>query len=94
VAPAQVVRDWAAQQDYQDCATALEAGEISGWTLVVELGGFQAAVPELAAALSNSGDAVVIYQNVNAVASCHYAKNGMIVRAFDPLLPVSDLVIW
>jgi hypothetical protein len=36
------LRDWAAQQPYQNCASAVEAGELGGWTLVVELIGFQA----------------------------------------------------
>lgn len=87
VAPAQEVRDWAAQQDYQHYGTAVEAGEVGGWTLVVELNGYQATVPELLQALSANGEAVVIYQNVNALSSFQYAKNGTIVRAFDPLLP-------
>jgi hypothetical protein len=87
VAPARAVRDWAAQQDYQHYGTAVEAGEISGWTIIVELSGCQATVPGLLEELSQDGEAVVIFQNVNAVSSFQYAKNGTIVRAFDPLLP-------
>ena len=87
VAPASAVRDWAAQQDYQHYGTAVEAGEIGGWTVVVELNGYQATLPGLLEALSEGGEAVVIYQNVNGLASFQYAKNGAIVRAFDPLLP-------
>jgi hypothetical protein len=87
VASARAVRDWAAQQDYQHYGTAVEAGEISGWTIVVELNGYQATLPEVLEALPEGGEAVVIYQNVNGLASFQYAKNGTIVRAFDPLLP-------
>jgi hypothetical protein len=86
VASARTVREWADQQDYQNYGTAVEAGEISGWTLVVELNGYQATVPELLEQLSQDGEAVVIFQNVNALSSFQYAKNGTIVRAFDPLL--------
>jgi hypothetical protein len=83
-APARAVRDWAAQQNYQHYGTAIEAGEISGWTVVIELNGYQATLPELLEALSAGGEAVVIYQNVNGLASFQYAKDGTIVREFDP----------
>lgn len=33
VAPAREVRDWAAQQDYLHYGTAVEAGEMGGWTI-------------------------------------------------------------
>ena len=54
---------------------------------MVELNGYQATLPELLRALSEGGEAVVTYQNVNAVSSFQYAKGGTIIRAFDPLLP-------
>jgi hypothetical protein len=84
---AQAVRDWAGRQDYQHYGTAVEAGDIGGWTLIVELNGYRATLPELLEALSQGGEAVVVYQNVNALTSFQYARNGTIVRAFDPLLP-------
>jgi hypothetical protein len=90
VAPAQVVRDWAEQQDYQNYGTAVEAGEIGGWTVVVEFNGYQATDRTLLEELSQDGEAVVIFRNVNAVSSFQYAKNGIIVREFDPLLPHMD----
>lgn len=87
MAPASAVRDWGAQQDYQHSWTDVEAGEISGWTVVLELNGYQATLPGLLEALSEGGEAVVIYQNVNGLASFQYSKKGTIARAFDPLLP-------
>ena len=45
VAPARAVREWADRQDHQSWGAAVEAGEIAGWTLVVELNGCQAAGP-------------------------------------------------
>lgn len=87
MAAARAVRDWAAQQDYQHYGTAVEAGEISGWTVIVELNGYQATLPVLLQALSEGGEAVVIYQNVNGLASFQYAKNGTIVRALTLFSP-------
>ena len=58
VGPARALRDWAAQQDYQHYGTAVEAGAISGWTVVIELNGYQATLPELLEALSGGGEAV------------------------------------
>lgn len=88
VGPAREIRDWADRQDdYQHYGSAVEAGETGGWTLVVELGGYRATDPELLRQLSRDGEAVVIFQNVNAHSSFQYAKNGTVVRDFDPLLP-------
>lgn len=87
VASARTIRDWVTQQDVDHYGTAIEAGEIGGWTIVIELNGYQATLPEQLEALSEGGEAVVIYRNINALSSFQYAKNGTIVRAFDPLLP-------
>ena len=87
VAPARAIRDWVTQQDYQHYGTAIEAGEVGGWTLVIELNGYQATLPDVLKTLSDGGEVVVIYRNINALSSFQYAKNGTIVRAFDPLLP-------
>lgn len=84
VASAREIRDWADRQDLSDYGTAIEAGEIGGWTLVVELGGYRAT--ELLGELTRNGEAVVIFQDVNAHSSFQYAKNGSVVRYFDPLL--------
>src|SRR4051812_13584097 len=50
VTPAEQARDWAQTQEYPDYGTSLEAGSLGDWTLVVEVGGYQAS--EQAAALS------------------------------------------
>lgn len=42
----------------------------------MELNGYQATLPELLTALSEGGEAVVIYRNVNAVSSFQHAKDG------------------
>lgn len=86
VAPAREIRDWAGQQGLPDYGTAVEAGEIGDWTLVVELGGYRPTDLELLRELSRDGEAVVIFPNVNALSSFQYANNGTVVREFDPLL--------
>lgn len=90
-APAGLVREWAADQQFQRViVTALEAGELGLWTLVVELNGFRATDKELLRHLSAQGEAVVIYENVNALSRFLYARSGEIVRDFDPLLDDSE----
>ncbi len=85
IAAAVEVREWANQQDYWNYGTALEAGTLGDWTIVVELNGFRATNRELLSLLSEGGEAVVIYRNVNALSSFQYARGGQIVREFDPL---------
>jgi hypothetical protein len=89
-APAEEVREWAAAQDYQEYGTALEAELLGEWTLSVELNGFRATDSALVQQLSKGGEAVVIYNNVNALMRFMYARDGKIVRDFDPLLDPSD----
>jgi hypothetical protein len=85
VASAQEIRDWVDEQEYPAYGTAIEAGVIGDWTFVVESGGYQAL--RYAEQLSQAGEAVVIYQSINADASFRYARNGTVIRSFDPLLP-------
>jgi hypothetical protein len=84
VASAQEIRDWVDEQEYPAYGTSIEAGVIGDWTFVVESGGYQAM--SFIAQLSAGGEAVVIYQSVNADASFQYARNGAVIRSFDPLL--------
>lgn len=86
IGSAEAMREWAYRQDYRHYGTAVEAGDRDGWTLVVEINGFQATRRELLETLARDGEAVVIYRNVNAVSSFAYAKNGTVIREFDPLI--------
>jgi hypothetical protein len=85
LASAQEIREWADEQEYPAYGTAIEAGTIGDWTFILESGGYQAAY--FAAQLSEADEAVVIYQSVNADSSFQYARNGTVIRSFDPLLP-------
>lgn len=68
-------------------ATALEAGSIAdGWTLVIEVNGYRSTDTTKLRTLSQHGQAVVVYDNVNALTTFQYAKDGQLVRQFDPLL--------
>lgn len=78
-------REWAHRQELPRYGTALEAGTVGGWTLVVELNGYRATLPDYLEALSTAGEAVVIYRSVDADSLFQYAKHGVIVREFDPL---------
>jgi len=89
-APADEVREWAAAQDYREYGTALEAELLGDWTLVVELNGFRATDIALLRRLSKGGEALVVYNNVNALMLFRYARDGRILRDFDPLLDPSD----
>lgn len=84
VASAQEIREWVDEQEYPAYGTAIEAGVIGDWTFVLESGGYQAT--SFAEQLSEGGEAVVIYQSVNADSSFQYARNGTVIRSFDPLL--------
>jgi len=68
-------------------AEPVVAGRLGpGWTIVIEYNGFNATDPAVAARLSARGEAVIVYQNVDALSSFLYAVGGRVVREFDPLI--------
>ena len=67
---------------------AIYAGRRDGWTFVLEDNGFRAT--QRAARLSRHGAAVVIFNNVNALCSFHYAAHGRVIRDFDPSFYVGE----
>jgi hypothetical protein len=78
---------WELRQPYRPSgpnAQLIVAQRRAGWTMILEDNGFEAT--EVAARLSRSGRAVVIYNNVNALTSFQYARQGRVLRYFDPLL--------
>jgi hypothetical protein len=64
----------------------IEAVSRHGWTLIMEPNGYRATGLATLRRLSAHGSAVVIYNNVNALASFQYARDGQVLRYFDPLL--------
>lgn len=55
-------------------------------SVILEPNGWATSLPELLARLSARGQAVNVFWNVNAVMSFGLARNGAVVRQFDPLL--------
>jgi hypothetical protein len=64
----------------------VQAAVLEGWLVLVEPNGFLAASPQTAALLSRGGSVVSVYWNVNRLMSFVAARDGMVVRRFDPLL--------
>ena len=79
-------RRWAYAQTGPSYGTAIEAGEVGGWTLAVEFNGYQATMDNVLRRISNGTTAVVLYRSVNADMSLQWALDGVIIRWFDPLL--------
>lgn len=93
IAGAPAVRDWADEQSIPEYATAVEATEHGDWVVSVESNGYLAAVDDVIRRLSERRRAIVLFENVNAVMRFAYARDGSLVRAFDPLL-YDNVMIW
>jgi hypothetical protein len=59
---------------------------LGGWTVAIQPNGWGASMPDEVARLSVGGEAASVYWNVNAVMSASFARDGTLLRAFDPLL--------
>jgi len=80
--------DWvAASDDYN--RNWIAAGQIGDWTFIWEDSGFQGSLDRSAVRLSASTAFVSAFWNVNAVEAFTYARDGDIVRQFDPVLDQS-----
>ena len=67
--------------------TVAGAAQLGSWTVVVEGIGFEATTPGTPERLTAGGyQAAVIYRSVNADMQVIWARDGQIVRSFDPLL--------
>jgi Family of unknown function (DUF6461) len=56
------------------------------WTVAIQPVGYGTSLPEEVARLSAGGEAATVYWNVNAVMSASFARDGALLRTFDPLL--------
>jgi len=77
--------DWVVASDDDD-RYWIAAGQIGDWTFVWEDNGFQGSLDRSAVRLSAGTVFVSAYWNVNAVETFTLARNGHIVRQFDPVL--------
>lgn len=86
IGQAREVRAWARQQQLPHYANAVEATELGRWVVSVEENGFLAMRADVLRRLSDHRTAVVLFRNVNAVMRFVCAREGSVIRAFDPLL--------
>lgn len=80
------VRAWAEGQQLPHYANAVEATEVGSWVVSFERNGFLATRDDVLARLSDHRAAIVLFRNVNAVMRFVNARDGAVIRAFDPLL--------
>ena len=60
--------------------------QLGDWTVAIQPIGWGTSLPEEVARLSVGGEAANVYWNVNAVMSASFARAGVLIRTFDPLL--------
>lgn len=75
--------DWVADSDDYD-RNWIVAGRVGDWTFIWEDNGFQGSLEEVAARMSVRSPFVSVFWNVNAVEAFTYARDGHVVRQFDP----------
>jgi hypothetical protein len=76
---------WEDADETAGTASTVQVGEIDGWLAVAEPNGYAASWPEVVARLSRGGTAVSVFWNVNALMRFVLARDGAVVRSFDPL---------
>ncbi|MFF0376130.1 DUF6461 domain-containing protein [Actinoplanes missouriensis] len=72
---------------HADLDTGLDfiaAGDLGGWTLIVEPNGFRCSTEESAALLSAKGELVSFYFNENTAPVLRWARDGVTLVSFDP----------
>lgn len=67
-------------------AYAVQVGHLDGWTVLVEPNGYAAGTSDTVLRLSRGGTAVSLFWTVNGAMGFVLADDGVLVRAFDPLL--------
>ncbi|MEI6666485.1 MAG: DUF6461 domain-containing protein [Chloroflexota bacterium] len=78
-------------QDYAAERFALQFGEVDGWTVIVEPNGYVCSQDAVLEALSANGPAAMVFWNVNMDSRFGYARNGALVRVFDPVLGTGEV---
>ncbi|MCA0144204.1 DUF6461 domain-containing protein [Blastococcus sp. LR1] len=72
--------------DVSSDAFPVQMEELEGWLVVVEPNGFLMTDHHVLSRLSRGGTAICWFRNINAVSDFLVARDGEIVRAFDPVL--------
>jgi hypothetical protein len=91
--PAAQARAWAAAQVYPRYGTALEAGVLGAWTIVIEIGGYQAADQTQLAALSEGTAAVAVLWSPSGDTYLTCARDGRQVRHVETICDWSEIVM-
>jgi Family of unknown function (DUF6461) len=73
-------------EDYAWGSVLVQVDALDDWTMLVEPNGWVASTPETLADLSLGGTAINVFWNVNAAMQFGLARDGALVRLFDPLL--------
>jgi hypothetical protein len=64
----------------------LQADQVLDWAVFVEPWGWATSLSEIVAGTSKGGSAISVFWNVNAVMRVVVARDGQVVREFDPLI--------
>ena len=72
--------------DFAWGSVLVQTDVLGKWSVILEPSGWITSLPEVLARLSSRAQAVSVFWNVNAVMSFGLARNGSVVRQFDPLL--------
>jgi hypothetical protein len=78
-------------QDFVAERFAIQVGVIDGWTVLVEPNGYVCSQDAVLAGLATGGRAVMVFWNVNLDSRFGYARDGVLVRVFDPVLGTSEV---
>ena len=79
------------EQDFVAERFAVQIGVLGGWTVIVEPNGYICTQDAVLAGLSTAGRAVMVFWNVNLDSRFGYAREGVLVRVFDPVLGTSEV---
>ena len=77
---------WELQGAGAELQLAVQVDEIDGVTVIIEPNGWLLTTAQHAEAVSRGAEAVSVFWNINAVMQFLLARDGRIVRRFDPLL--------
>lgn len=78
-------------QDFAAEKFAVQLGEVDGWTVVVEPNGYICSQDQVLTKLAAKGRAVMVFWNVNMDSRFGYARDGELLRVFDPVLGGSEV---
>jgi hypothetical protein len=79
------------QQDFVAERFAVQVGVLDGWAVLVEPNGYVCSQDAVLVRLATAGRAVTVFWNVNLDSRFGYARDGALLRVFDPVLGTSEV---